>query len=656
MKARRDTSIPPLFPRPLGTRFEIGVAIVLLLSAALLSPQPVQGDVAHQSIERPRSLKKLSLDQLFDLEVTTVSQKPESLSKTAAAIHVVTQNDLQQMGALSLPEALRDIPGVEVARVDSRQYAITARGFNGTVANKLLVLIDGRSVYTPLYSGVFWDVQDTFMEDIEQIEVIRGPGATVWGSNAVNGVINVRTKDAAETQGWLVDGGGGSAERGFGGARYGGTLGRSATFRIYGKHFERDASLRPDGSEAGDDWRMSQGGFRVDWDPRGADRLTFQGDAYDGSVDQPNAQATDLSGGNGLARWTRRLSSTADLELRGYYDRTDRRIPGIFGETLDTYDLAFRHRFSSGQSQDIVWGIEYRLLRDDVRNSPGLAFLPDRIAHQLFSGFVQDELAMMQDRLHLTFGSKVEHNDYTGFELQPSVRLAWMPVTSQTVWAAASRAVRTPSRIDRDLFAPANPPFFLAGGPNFDSEVLRAFELGYKATATSALTGSVATFYNLYDHLRSLELGLPLVLANGIKAHTYGVEAEAGWQASTAWRLSTGYSYLRMKVEAESWSTDQTSYLQAGDSPQHQAFLRSSLQMPHGVALDLTSRYVGNLSHQQVPAYATGDARLSWQATNKVDLDLVGQNLFDPRHPEFGMPASRREIARAVYGKVTCRF
>jgi iron complex outermembrane receptor protein len=656
MKARRDTSIPPLFPRPAGIRFGIGVATVLLLSTALLPPRPVQGEVAPQSIERPRSLKKLSLDQLFDLEVTTVSQKPESLSKTAAAIHVVTQNDLQQMGALSLPEALRDIPGVEVARVDSRQNANSARGVNGTVANKLLVLIGGRSVNTPLYSGVFWDVQDTFMEDIEQIEVIRGPGATVWGSNAVNGVINVRTKDAAETQGWLVDGGGGSAERGFGGARYGGTLGRSATFRIYGKHFERDASLRPDGSEAGDDWRMSQGGFRVDWDPRSADRLTFQGDAYDGSVDQPNAEATDLSGGNGLARWTRRLSATADLELRGYYDRTDRQIPGIFGETLDTYDLAFRHRFSSGQSQDVVWGIEYRLLRDDVRNSPGLAFLPDRIAHQLFSGFVQDELALMRDRLRLTLGSKVEHNDYTGFEFQPSVRLAWLPVTSQTAWAAASRAVRTPSRIDRDLFAPATPPFFLAGGPNFDSEVLRAFELGYKVTATSALTGSISTFYNLYDHLRSLELGLPLVLANGIKAHTYGAEAEASLQVSSPWRLSAGYSYLKMKVEAESWSTDQTSYLQSGDSPQHQAFLRSSLQMPHGVALDLTSRYVGNLPHQQVPAYATGDARLSWQATNKVELDLVGQNLFDPRHPEFGMPASRREIPRGAYGKVTCRF
>jgi iron complex outermembrane receptor protein len=656
MMDRHDPGTALLFPLRIGAWRRVGMVAVLTLGAALLAAPSVRADRAPQSIEHPKLLKKLSLDQLFDLEVTTVSQKPESLSKTAAAIHVVTQSDLHQMGALSIPEALRDIPGVEVARVDSRQYAITARGFNGTVANTLLVLIDGRSVYTPLYSGVFWDAQDTFMEDIEQIEVIRGPGATVWGANAVNGVINVRTKDAAETQGWLVSGGGGSAERGFGGARFGGTLGRNATFRVYGKHFERDASLLPDGSEAGDDFRMAQGGFRMDWDPRGRDRLTVQGDAYSGSADQPNAAATDLEGGNALARWTRRFSSTSNLELLGYYDRTDRNYPNVFGETLDTYDLELRHRFAPSRRQDMVWGLEYRLTHDDVRNSPMLAFLPARIAHPLFSAFLQDELGLMEDRLRLTLGSKVEHNDYTGFEFQPSIRLAWTPVTTQTVWAAASRAVRAPSRIDRDFFIPATAPYFLVGSPNFDSEILSAFEVGYKTNPISTLNGSVATFYNQYDHLRSIETGPPAFLGNGLDGHTYGLETEASYQVSDAWRVSAGYTYLKLDLERSPGSTDVTSESQEGDSPQHQSFLRSSLALTREIALDLTTRYVGNLSNQRVPAYTTGDAHLDWRGNNHFELELVGRDLFAPQHPEFGLPANRREVPRSFYGKATCRF
>jgi iron complex outermembrane receptor protein len=643
-------------PHRFGARHWTSLFALLSFCALLCPLTPAHAEEAPPPIERPRLLKKLSLDQLFDLEVTSVSQKPESLSKTAAAIHVVTQSDLHQMGAVSIPEALRDIPGVEVARVDSRQYAITARGFNGTIANKLLVLIDGRSVYTPLYSGVFWDAQDTFMEDIEQIEVIRGPGATVWGSNAVNGVINVRTKSAAETQGWLLSGGGGSAERGFGEARYGGMLSRNASYRIYGKHFDRESSFHPDGTEAGDDWRMTQGGFRVDWDPKGTDRLTVQGDAYTGSEDQPNSAATDLKGGNALARWTRRFSPRSDLELRGYYDRTER-LSSVFSEILDTYDLELQHRFAPGPRQDVIWGLGYRLMRDDVGNSPALAFLPANIAHELFSGFVQDELELMADRVRLTLGSKIEHNSYTGFEFQPSARLAWTPVVTQTVWAAASRAVRTPSRIDRDFFVPGTPPYFLAGNPNFESEVLNAFELGYKTNPTAQLTGSVSTFYNLYDDLRSVELtGLPILLGNGMKAHTYGLETEGSWQATAPWRLSAGYSYLKLKLEAKPGSTDMTSHLQSGDSPQHQVFLRSSMAIAPRLALDVTSRYVGNLPNQQVPAYATADARLGWQASDKAEIEVVGQNLFDPRHPEFGPPATRREIARGFYGRLTCRF
>src|SRR5467141_1829000 len=377
----RSGSVPRAGLGPVR-RGACGLALAVLLLAMVPAPARTE-----EAVEPARALKELSLEKLFDLEVTSVSKKPEPVSQTAAAIHVVTTDDIRRMGVLSIPEALRYVPGVEVARVDSRGYAITARGFNGTVANKLLVLIDGRGVYTPLYSGVFWDVQDAFLEDIEQIEVIRGPGATVWGANAVNGVINVRTKDAAHTQGWLVTGAAGNVESGVEGARYGGTLGPKAFYRIYGKHFDREASLRG-GKDAGDDFQMSQGGFRLDWAPDDANGLALQGDGYFGSERQPAGAATDVRGGNAIAQWTRHLSTSSELELRGYYERTDRDAPPIFGETLDTYDLELRHRLAVGARHDVVWGLEYRLMLDRVRNSAFLAFLPADATHRLFSFFV----------------------------------------------------------------------------------------------------------------------------------------------------------------------------------------------------------------------------------------------------------------------------
>jgi iron complex outermembrane recepter protein len=640
---------PPALPR------HRGLALALIALVLWVAPHAARA-ASGETVEPASALKKLSLEQLFDLKVTSVSQKPESLSKAAAAVHVVTHDDIRRSGALSLPEALRNIPGVEVARVDSRQYAITARGFNGTAANKLLVLMDGRSLYTPLYSGVFWDVQDTFIEDIEQIEVIRGPGATVWGANAVNGVINVITKNAAETQGLLISGGGGDPERGFGGVRYGGTLGAHAFFRVYGKHFERDASRRPDGQGAGDNFRMSQGGLRMDWTPSDADAFTLQGDGYSGAARQPTADAIDVGGGNALAQWTRRFGAKSDLQVRAYFDRTDRTQPPIFGETLDTYDLTVRHRFAARSRQDVVWGVGYRLTRDDVDNSPALAFLPARLVQPLWTCFVQDEIAGYENRVHVTLGSKFEHNDYTGFEFEPSVRLAWSPAAAHSVWAAASRAVRAPSRIDRDLFAPATPPFFLAGNPNFESEVLWAFELGYKVRATSRLTASLATFYNSYDRLRSLEVGAPALLGNGIEGRGYGVEGEATWQVADGWRLNPGYTFLRLDLDTTPASTDTSSVLQEGDSPRHQFFVRSSFTLPRALSLDLTVRGVSELTHQKVPAYATADARLAWQATPAIELSVVGQNLLQPRHPEFGLQAGPREVPRGIYGRVTCEF
>ena len=607
-------------------------------------------------VQQPNALKQLSLEELFDLEVTSVSMKPEPVSKTAAAVHVVTADDLHRTGVLSIPEALRYIPGVEVARVDSRSYAITARGFNGTVANKLLVLMDGRSVYTPLYSGVFWDVQDAFIEDVEQIEVIRGPGATVWGANAVNGVINIISKSAANTQGFLVTGGAGNVERGFGGVRYGGTFGPETFFRVYAKDYDRGPSLHTDGTEVGDASRMWQGGFRADWTPTTSEGLTVQGDLYGSSIDRRGADPSVLSGGNALAKWTKRFSGHSNFQVQAYYDRTKRDIPSTFGETLNSYDLTLNHRFVPAARHDVVWGLGYRLTSDDARNTTALAFLPPRLDHRLYTGFLQDELTLAANRLYLTLGSKIEHNDYTGFEYQPGVRVAWTPAPEHTIWGAVSRAVRAPSRIDRDLFVPGQPPYFLVGDSTFESEVLDAFELGYKGQPTSELTTSIATFYNVYDKLRTLETGTPLHLGNGLDGRTYGVEVEAAWQASSRIRMSAGYTLLRLILDVEATSTDTGSEKQEGDSPRHQAFIRSSLDLPHAVALDVSVRFVDQLRNQQVPSSTVCDARLAWKPAKSAEVAVVGQRLFDPKQPEFGAPSARREIGRSIYGKVSCLF
>jgi iron complex outermembrane receptor protein len=633
----------------------LNLACSILLTVLMLGPLPAFAQT-EQAVAPPDALKRLSLEELFDLEVTSVSKKAEPVSKTPAAVHVVTADDLRRMGVLNIPEALRYIPGVEVARVDSRSYAITARGFNGTVANKLLVLMDGRSVYTPLYSGVFWDVQDAFIEDIEQIEVIRGPGATVWGANAVNGVINIISKGAANTQGFLVTGGAGNVERGFGGVRYGGTLGSQAFFRIYAKDYDRGPSQLPNGQDAGDASRMYQGGGRADWTPTAADVITVQGDLYGSSIDRRNSDPTDMSGGNALARWTRRFSDSSHLQLQGYFDRTKRDVPSTFAEALQTYDLALNHRFAQFARNDVVWGLGFRLTSDDVSTYPALAFLPPHLTHRLYTGFIQDEIALALDRFYLTIGSKIEHNDYTGFEYQPSIHAAWTPTSQQTVWGAVSRAVRAPSRIDRDFFAPAQPPYLLVGNPDFDSEVLNAFEVGYKSHPTTALTTSVATFYNIYDKLRSLETGPPFFLSNGLDGRTYGVEAEASCQLTSRWRLSAGYTFLRLILDVEPSSTDTGGQRQEGDSPRHQAFARSSLALPRDLSLDTGIRFVDELPNQQVPAATVCDARLAWQPSKAVEVEVVGQGLFDSRHPEFGMPSTRREIVRSIYGKATCRF
>ncbi|HEV2750580.1 MAG TPA: TonB-dependent receptor [Gemmatimonadales bacterium] len=630
--------------------------LVILGIACFVTPALTQQpDTAAQA----ESLKTLSIEQLMNVEVTSVSKRPERLSRVASAIQVITQQDIRRSGASNLPEALRLATNLQVAQIDSRQWAISARGLNSTAANKLLVLIDGRVVYTPLFSGVFWDVQDVPISEIDRIEVISGPGATLWGANAVNGVINVITKDAKDTQGLLVSGGGGSELRGFGSAQYGGALGSEVHYRAYGSGFTRQPTLLPTGGDATDDWHFGQGGFRVDWDPSQLNHATLHGDLYDGRASQPGANDIALNGGNLAAKWSHTMSANSDVRAQLYYDGTHRDIPGTFSENLDTYDVDLQHHARLGTRHDLVWGLGYLLINDRVANSAALAFLPAHVKRQWFTGFVQDEIAL-EDRVHLTLGTKIEHNDYTGFEIQPGGRVNWTVSPSGTLWAAVSRALRTPSRIDREFFAPGQPPFFLAGGPNFVSEEELAYEVGYRHQR-GPLALSLATFYSRYYGLRSLEqanpsAAFPIVIGNGQDAESYGAELSGDYRVSDRWRLVAGYTELRIHVWALPTSTDTSHGSAENHTPDRQFSLRSSADLPGRVSLDGTLRYVGAIVNDEVPAYAELDVRLGWQPVPGLELSVVGQNLLHDQHAEFGTPTARSEIKRGVYGSLEWHF
>ncbi len=649
---------------------------------------------------RLSNLADFSLEALLNMEVTSVAKREQRLSESGAAVYVIGQEELRRSGAASIAEALRSVPGIEVARLDSHNWAITSRGFNDTFANKLLVMMDGRSVYTPLFSGVYWDVQDTLMEDIDRIEVVRGPGASLWGANAVNGVINIITKSAKDTQGSLVVGGGGTEERGFGGARYGGKISSNAYYRVYGKYLARDGSAVADGSPANDAWEMGRGGFRIDWDATDKNRLSFQGDIYGGDLDQtftlfastpPHANftapyRTKVSGGNLIGRWIHQIGDESDLSVQAYYDRT-RRDFNLLKENRDTFDLDLQHRFPLGDRQDIIWGSGYRVSSDEIGNSFDMVVDPDHRTVQLFSGFVQDEIVLVEDKLALTLGTKLEHNDFTGFEIQPSGRIAWTPYAHHTIWASAARAVRTPSRAEVDgrllieakyaplerLF-PGLPPILgsVKANRSFESEDLQAFEIGYRVQPHRRLTLDAATFYNLYDNLRSGELGDPifefapppphfnLLLGNGLFGETYGAELAANWQLTDWWRWNVSYTFLKIQIHTDPTSTDrsQERIYETGSPAQRVAF-RSMMDLPRGFELDAGIRHVGDLPRGGIPGYLVADVRLSWRPVPNLELSIVAQNLLDNRHREYAPDLIRIEktdVQQSVYAKATWRF
>jgi len=615
----------------------------------------------------------------MNVEVTSVAKKEQRVAETAAAIFVITQEDIRRSGVTSIPEALRLAPGVEVSRIDANKWSIGVRGFGSRLSRSVLVLMDGRSVYTPLFAGVYWEIQDTLLEDIDRIEVIRGSGGTLWGANAVNGVINIITRSAAETQGLLITGGGGSEERGFGGLRYGGKIGQDFSYRLYGKGFSRDGQFTAHASDF-DDWQSGQGGFRTDWNFTQSDSLTIQGDAYQGKSGQRTTVSsfsapflavvrddTDFSGMNLLGRWRRTLSDTSNLAFQVYYDRTFRREP-TFQERRNTVDFDFQHRFKITGHQEFTWGLGYRYTRGGTESVPTVVFSPPNRADNLVSAFVQDEIVLVENRLRLTVGSKFEHNDYSGFEFQPSARLLWTPAERHYLWASISRAVRTPSRVEEDLLltatlSPIVPTFArLSGNNTFEPEKVLAYEVGYRMQPTDRSSVDIAAFYNRHSDLLSLESGatfleppgnliLPFSIDNKMTAQVYGIEVATDWRWLDWWRWRLSYSHLQLNLKKKPGSSDFTTERSTeGSSPQNQVSLTSFIDLPGNLNLDGIFRYVDNLPGQNVGRYFNLDLRLGWHATKNVELSLVGQNLLQGHHAEWG---GGTEIQRGVYTKVT---
>jgi iron complex outermembrane receptor protein len=646
----------------------------------------------------------MSLDDLMNVEITSVSKKEEKLTEAPAAVYVLTQEDIRRSGATCIPEALRLVPGLDVARIDAHTWAISSRGFNGEFANKLLVLIDGRSVYTPLFSGVFWDVQNPMLEDVDRIEVIRGPGATMWGANAVNGVINIITKSAKDTQGWLVSGGGGNQDRGFGEFRYGGSHGDDLSYRLSGQYFDHADSELLGGGDGRDGWQQGRGGFRVDWQPSRVNLLTVQGDAYIGHEGQFNdvptltspytqrlTQFTDVSGGDVLGRWMHTLANGSEVKLQTYYDKTVRDTV-VVGDNLTTFDVDLQYDRHFGSRQEVIGGLGYRLEDDAIKNSPLLLFQPNHTDRQLFSGFVQDEVTLIPERLKLTLGAKLEHNDFTGFEVEPNGRILWTPTIHQTVWAAVSRAVRTPADYERNAriefqtippggLAPGSPPAVVTavGDSAFDSEDLLAYELGYRVRPCERVSLDFATFYNEYSRLGTLTTGTPFAgtppvylvvpeaIGNDSSAQTYGLEAAGNWQMLDWWRWQATYTWLHMRLHVDDASTTSPEVeSQPGGSPQQQFSMRSLMDLPHQVQFDAALRYVDRLNvpmvtrttAQHVPQYFSLDLRLGWKPTKNVELSIVGQDLLHAEHLEFAptFPTQTTEVGRSIYGKITWTY
>ncbi|MGD0653742.1 MAG: TonB-dependent receptor [Thermoguttaceae bacterium] len=704
--------------------------VILLLAAALSNPSygqstagGGQGAAGSQSNANSGGVDAGSLDKLLDMAekdvgqlsqvnvaghtgspsldqpVSTVERQASTVGKTPAAVFVITNEMIRRSGAVCIPDVLRMVPGVQVAQISSDEWAISARGINQQFSNMLLVQIDGRTVYDLFYGGVLWDVQDLILEDVDRIEVVRGPGATIWGSNAVNGVINIITKKAQDTQGVLVQGGAGSHELGYTNARVGGRAGQDMYYRVYGKWFDRGPSYLQDGGTAPDENHQGRTGFRMDYDASRSDAMTLQGDYYDGNTVtlQPNqiplapyavsSNEGHVTGENILYRWKHTIDEDSDWTFQTYYDRTERHYldPG-YGLDTDLFDLDFQHRFPLGTRNEIIWGCGYRLWQDSFQNTqPSSAFFitvdpPGRCDHY-FSYFIQDKITLEEDRWYLTAGSKFEHNPYTNFEYQPTVRLLWTPTERHSIWGAISRAVHTPTEQTDDsivrlpVVGYLPPPFSLPifpmaiDNPNLQSEALLAYEMGVRVQATEKFSWDLAMFYNQYDNLFSFLQGtpqfdppayyiIPEYYRNGMAGETYGAELAANYAVNEKWRLYCAYTYTRLFLHTV---PGQTNYYNPGETPVNQVYAQSSWDLGSNWQFDLIGRYVDALlttTSPPIPNYLVFDVRMAWRARKNLELSVAGRNLGHGYYSEYTPLTSTvaYKVGPEVYGQVTWRY
>ncbi len=630
-------------------------------------PEPTDVGVPSDGLDDALDLTDLSLEELMsiDVEVTSVSRKAEALEETAAAVYVITAEDIRRSGATSIPEALRLAPGLHVARLSTGDYAISARGFAGEFANKMLVLIDGRSVYSSLFSGVFWPQQDLALQDIARIEVIRGPGGTMWGANAVNGVINIITKPARDLDGTTVRLLAGDEQKLVQTLRGGGPLGESGHLRAYAKTTVR-GGLAPPPTGIEGDASSTRGGFRTDWDLGDGAELTVQGDGYREDhtrsieVFEPSApfqsqQASQrrYTGGNLLGRWSRTAENGTTTTLQSYFDHTEIDSE-VFSEKRDNFDLDFQRRFAWGDAHDLIFGLGFRHTQSKAMGSDSLDFSPAKRSDELYSAFIQDE-HQVTDNLRLIYGTKVEHNAFSGLEIQPNVRFSLSSGEHTTLWGSISRAVRTPSQIEQDIsfiqgFLPDTPPGFttlleLTGNDDFESEVLVAYELGLRTRPTEATSLDIALFLHSYDNLSTTEFGTATPIGGGLidqtlffdnlmDGFTYGGEVVGQVSLSENWTLQGSYSLLLFDLSVDPASTDVDPKAIADEAPRNQFQLRSSHDLTPATELDWALWYVDNLG-QQIDSYVRGDVRWGWNPTRETQLSVGVQGLFHDGEEEF---------------------
>ncbi|HEU5049676.1 MAG TPA: TonB-dependent receptor [Gemmatimonadales bacterium] len=624
-------------------------------------------------------LSDLDIEELGRIPVTSAARHPQPLASASAAIFVITREDIRRAGATSVPDALRLAPGLQVAQVTARDWSITARGFAEHLPNKLLVLIDGRAVYSPLFSGVFWDVQQVPLDDIDRIEVILGPGATLWGSNAMNGVINVITRSSAVTRGGLVQLRSGTSEHAGGSARYGFRVGARSTLRVYAMGSDQEPSDLADGTEAEDNWRLGQGGFRFDGAVGERDLVSVQGDAYLARGDQLARQVSleppytttvtgerKVDGGNLLARWTRTLSEASSIQVQAYYDRATRDQPPTTGRvTVDIGDVEFQHHFSPWQAHAVVWGAGYRLVADALDPTFGTSLRPASRTTSLVTAFAQDEIALVPARLTATLGLKLERNDLSGLEWQPNVRLLWSPLPGQTLWASAARAVRVPSRLDTDVtfvaqVIPGSPTTLLRieGNEEFDSEALRSAEVGWRAELGATVSADVSAYHSWYDRLRSTHPAAPYAedtlriqpvsFGNDAEGRAWGGTAALNWRLHPRVLLRGSYTRLEMRINArDDAPSGSTPNVDPGFNPEQFASLFAFADLPGEFELHLGGRYVGALASPLVEEYVEAGAHLAWRPRAELMISLRGENLLHARHAEFSSAPTREMPRRA---------